>query len=153
MSISRPYYIQVKHSLERVNRAGILHGGDITEDFMEELLHAQKFQCALTGVKIHLARYTPNGTRLLRPNENILHTASIDRIDSDVGYYKDNVRWLSYIANIGRQRESEEHFAEAIAAIKAATKPEPVNIVPKNYKRPKQLVVIPTRDLLQRVFS
>lgn len=66
----------------------------LTAKFLWELWEAQRGICALTGVKISLET-----------------TASLDRIDSDIGYVESNVQWVHKRVNLMKCDDSEEEFA------------------------------------------
>lgn len=59
---------------------------DIDEDFLLNLFEFQNRKCALTGIDFVIEKKHP-----LCP--------SLDKIEPDKGYTKDNVQWLSWAAN------------------------------------------------------
>ena len=67
----------------------------ITFDQMFELLETQGFKCALSGLSIYL-----DGT------------ASLDRIDSGIGYTKNNIQWLHKDINISKNHFNENMYLE-----------------------------------------
>lgn len=60
----------------------------------------QNGKCSLTGENIHFG------------NETELKTASLDRIDSNKGYTKDNIQWVHKIVNFMKQQFGENEFIE-----------------------------------------
>lgn len=64
----------------------------ITSKYLNDLYITQSKKCALTGVYIFL---TPKNIRI---NHHI-NTASLDRIDSSLGYVEGNVRWVHKVIN------------------------------------------------------
>src|SRR5436190_1477500 len=61
---------------------------DITPEYGLELLERQGYRCALSGMEIRLAR------SVRRHQYRAETTASIDRIDSSLGYVRGNVQWV-----------------------------------------------------------
>lgn len=92
--------IQVR---SRSKRKGI--DFDLDEEWVCTTLAAQQGKCALTGVTL-LASH-PIGKR-----RGHKHTASIDKIDPDKGYTKDNCWLISYIANVAKNAHSVEDLME-----------------------------------------
>lgn len=87
----------------------------ITLDYMWELYTQQGGMCALTGVPLTMYEYTTayreyanlrGGQRGQRKNG----TASLDRIDSSVGYVEGNVQWVHKDINIMKSSHTVEHF-------------------------------------------
>lgn len=87
----------------RSKRKGITF--DLDAEWAKAILVAQDGKCALTGVTL-LASH-PQGKR-----RGHKHTVSIDRIDPNKGYTKDNCWLLSYIANIAKNAHSVEDLME-----------------------------------------
>lgn len=67
------------------------------------ILESQKFKCALTGLPIDL----PSGGR-----SGQKFTASLDRIDSSVGYVEGNIQWIYKDINKMKLHYGEEKFVE-----------------------------------------
>jgi hypothetical protein len=85
----------------------------ITVDDLLELYGEQGGICALTGRELKWGAETNRGP----------DTLSMDRIDSSGSYGRDNVRLVTYWANVARQRLSDEEFfsfCEAVLARRAA---------------------------------
>jgi hypothetical protein len=68
-----------------------------------ELFEKQNRKCALSGVDIKFSRNRKIG---------IEQTASLDRIDSSVGYKIDNVQWVHKDINRMKQNFNNEYFVE-----------------------------------------
>ena len=68
-------------------------------DYLANLLIEQDFKCALTGWDIDAMGVGHN-------------TASLDRIDSSVGYEFDNVQWVHKMVNMCKQQYSQENFID-----------------------------------------
>jgi len=80
---------------------------DLDINFLWDLFLKQEKKCKLTGQYIHLTEK--------RKNSNIdwnLMTASLDRIDSNKGYIKDNVQWVHKDINRFKNNYSQEKFIE-----------------------------------------
>ena len=69
------------------------------------LYTAQEGRCALSGMSIGWSEV------------GAIHSASIDRIDSSVGYIKGNVQLLHKDVNFMKQQFSQEYFIEVCKAI------------------------------------
>lgn len=78
---------------------------DLDSQWAKDTLAAQAGKCALTGVTL-LASH-PQGKR-----RGHKHTVSIDRIDPNKGYTKDNCWLLSYIANVAKNAHTVEDLME-----------------------------------------
>lgn len=61
---------------------------DLTIEYLDQLWISQNKRCALSGIELFL-NYKPPKSK-----EGLLHSASLDRIDSTKHYCKDNVRWV-----------------------------------------------------------
>jgi hypothetical protein len=65
----------------------------LTIEFLWELFEKQQGKCALSGVELVLEPSQMGA----RKRQN--HTASLDRIESNGGYTKDNVQWVHKTLN------------------------------------------------------
>jgi len=86
---------------------------DITLQYLKKLWDDQKGICPITGWKMELP-INVSGWK----GKVSMKRASIDRIDNDKGYVKGNVRFVSFIANIARNRFSDKDlvaFCKAVA--------------------------------------
>lgn len=84
---------------------------EITMSQAWEKYEAQGGRCALTGINIDFKTTTDGET-----------TASLDRIDSSVGYVLDNVQWVHKDVNRMKQNLPEDRFValcQAVASYKA----------------------------------
>ena len=77
---------------------------DLEYEYLADLLIEQDFKCALTGWDIDALSVGNN-------------TASLDRIDSSVGYVKENVQWVHKMVNMSKQQYSQEDFIEMCLAV------------------------------------
>lgn len=73
---------------------------DLPKIFTEHLLEDQDYRCKLSGVPIFL------GDRSMKDEI----TASLDRIDSDKGYFIGNVQWLHKDVNKIKSNYTDEEF-------------------------------------------
>lgn len=91
---------------------------DIDLIFLKELWEKQDGVCPLTGWKMSLPSCSSdwNNGKGGQPE-----TASLDRINSDLGYLKGNVRFVSFIANLCKHNFTDDDvkkFAHAVAGMK-----------------------------------
>jgi len=63
----------------------------------------QNGKCALTGLSIEMPK---------NKKDNYKHTASLDRIDSDIGYTVDNIQWVHKDVNRMKSDLSSDRFTE-----------------------------------------
>ena len=73
-------------------------------DYLADLLIEQDFKCALSGWDIDA----------MESNSN---TASLDRIDSSIGYEVGNVQWVHKMLNMCKQNYSQEAFIEMCSSV------------------------------------
>lgn len=64
-----------------------------------DLLIKQEFKCALTGIKLNVLHIQPGDSN-----------ASIDRIDSNKGYVKDNIQWVIKDVNKMKNDLNQDYF-------------------------------------------
>jgi len=76
---------------------------DLDEEYLHDLWGSQNGRCAISGIP--LLKRTFNTKKA--PN-----IASLDRIDSSVGYMKGNVQFVAYSLNLAKQDFSAEEFSE-----------------------------------------
>lgn len=84
----------------------------ITEQYLKSVWDSQRGTCPISGVSLSLRLYKDSGEA--NPNQ-----ASIDRIDSSLGYVEGNVRFVSLIANVARSNWSDADlidFCKAVAS-------------------------------------
>jgi hypothetical protein len=83
---------------------------DLTFEYLADLLIEQDFKCALTDWDIDA----------MDANKN---TASLDRIDSSLGYVEGNVQWVHKMVNMCKQGYSQEEFLSMCRAVNESIKP------------------------------
>jgi len=80
---------------------------DIDVKYLKELFESQNGKCAVTGVELI------HGSNI---NKNFM--ASVDRIDSSLGYIRGNVRFVSLTVNYAKNDQTEECLQEFIDIIR-----------------------------------
>ena len=95
MSFARKY--QVNAALRGID-------WNIDFDYLADLLIQQDFKCALTGWDIDAMEVGNN-------------TASLDRIDSSIGYEVYNVQWVHKMVNMCKQQYSQEDFIDMCKSV------------------------------------
>lgn len=76
---------------------------NVSFEHLADLLIEQDFKCALTGWDIHAME--------------VNSSASLDRIDSSIGYIDGNVQWLAGKVNMMKQSYTQEEFIEMCVAV------------------------------------
>lgn len=87
------------------------YGSDVTVEYLKELWEKQKGICPFTGWKLSLPQDASKW------DEKSTQNASLDRIDNSIGYMKDNVRFISVMANLARQDFTDEQVIEFCKAV------------------------------------
>lgn len=88
---------------------------DLTQDLTEEYLKSiWTGTCALTGVPIFIQNHKTSAT---------LFSASLDRIDSSVGYMIGNVQFVALGVNLAKNKFSNDHFSEFLNMIRTTNVP------------------------------
>lgn len=95
---SVPTHLLSRPRSRAINKIGAKSEIDITKDFIEELFNKQNGKCALSGSEIIMSKNI---------SEN---TASVDRINSDRGYTKDNIQLVHKDVNRMKNKYSDEYF-------------------------------------------
>jgi hypothetical protein len=84
---------------------------DITIDDLKELWDKQDGRCYFTNVPLELMSYSK-----IKPSP--IYSASLDRIDSNLGYIKGNIRWVSKPINLMKNNMSDDMTWELCNLIK-----------------------------------
>jgi hypothetical protein len=71
---------------------------EVSFEYLAEILIEQDFRCALSGVPINAMEVNNN--------------ASLDRIDSKIGYIEGNVQWVTSKVNMMKQQYSQKDFLD-----------------------------------------
>jgi hypothetical protein len=105
--ISKSFYSRIKNSALQRN---IIF--QISIEYLWELYQKQEGKCAYTGKEIKL----PVFVRQLR-GENNEDIASLDRINPESGYIKENLQWICKRINYMKHTMNEEYFLNWIKDI------------------------------------
>lgn len=76
---------------------------NVSFDYLADLLIEQDFECALSGESLDAME--------------IQNNASLDRIDSSLGYIEGNLQWVTSEVNMMKQSYSQERFVEVCKAV------------------------------------
>lgn len=71
-----------------------------------EIFTNQNRKCALSKVEIHFGK----GPFVKKGRRSELQTASLDRIDSSIGYIKSNVQWVHKTVNLMKNALTQDEF-------------------------------------------
>lgn len=85
---------------------------DLTIEYLIELWNKQNGLCAYSGIKLVLPSY--KNYKLTNSN----YKASLDRIDSSMGYIKGNVQFTSYTMNNLKSNMTEQDLKEFFNIVK-----------------------------------
>ena len=80
---------------------------NLTDDYLQNLWNNSEGKCKLTGIPINLKK-----------GKHVLTTASLDRIDSNIGYVKDNVQFVCYGINLAKNAFLNEEMIEFIKLLR-----------------------------------
>lgn len=80
---------------------------DVSKDYIFNLLEQQNHKCVYTGRHIFLPQETQKG----------LYTASLDRIDNNLGYIEGNLQWIHKDINRLKWKWSEEELLNMVKDI------------------------------------
>lgn len=89
---------------------------NISQQFLWELLEKQNFKCNLSGIQIYISTKIKNGN----PDFNFI-TASVDRINSKMGYTEDNVQWIHKDINKMKMDFPNDYFIQVCVEISKNT--------------------------------
>lgn len=86
------------------------HKNNLDLKYLKELWNKQEGKCVYTGLKLKLNTHTYR-------DPDIRYTASLDRIDSNKGYLKGNVQFISTAINYMKHEMSHKHTVEFLRQI------------------------------------
>ena len=96
---------------QKAHNKNIAFSLQITPLFLEDMFVANKGVCALSGVPI-----------VLRPRDKT--TASLDRINPNIGYMLGNIQWIHRDINLMKNNLQEESFLQVCRLITNVCKKE-----------------------------
>ena len=85
---------------------------DIDAEFLQDLLKKQEGKCYWFGIPLNVEKH----------NKNDFFNPSVDRIDNNQGYTKDNIVLCSRMANYSRNNLTVEEFKKHIEVLKDSFK-------------------------------
>jgi hypothetical protein len=91
--------VQFNHVKRMAKRRNIEF--NLTIEYISELIESQNFKCCLSGLPIELHKGGQHK-----------YTASLDRIDSKIGYLIGNVQWVHRDVNFMKQQLDQNKFLE-----------------------------------------
>jgi hypothetical protein len=94
--LSSTYFSMIKKSAIKRNLSFC-----VTKEFLWDLFLSQNKKCKLSNILLVMTKSYANNT---------IQTASLDRIDSSVGYVEGNVQWVHKDINFMKQNKSDEEF-------------------------------------------
>jgi hypothetical protein len=80
---------------------------DFDIEYLKEVWDSQDGICPFAGVKMSLRTMKDSLKSRVTP-----YSASVDRIDNSVGYVRGNIRFVCHMANIARNKYSDEQVIE-----------------------------------------
>lgn len=99
-----PFRIHLRRTKKRFKKV------DITLEYLKEIWDKQNGICPYTNIKLVAPSH--------KQKNNVFYTASLDRIDSNQGYVKGNVQFISTAINYMKAEASHEQTVEFINLIK-----------------------------------
>ncbi|MEM4258047.1 MAG: hypothetical protein QXL17_02705 [Candidatus Thermoplasmatota archaeon] len=96
---------------------------NVSLEYLWALYNDQNRKCALSGMDITLdPQYS---THYRQDEKSVTQTASLDRIDNNLGYIEGNVQWLHKKVNLMKNSYNQEEFVDLCELISKQRKPEP----------------------------
>jgi len=113
----RDKYTGLREHMRRVRQRS--KDFDVTLEDLLQQWEKQGGRCVYSGVKLTHP--------IQRKNENLMYTASLDRIDSSKGYVKDNIQFISVVCNHAKGEMSHEEMLEFCEILSSHIKKEIIN--------------------------
>jgi len=85
---------------------------DIDEPYLQELWNLQDGKCAYSGISMECSQGWIKSTE--RP---VMNMASLDRIDSSIGYMKGNVQFICVPFNLAKNDRSDAEFRSFLESV------------------------------------
>lgn len=105
--ISSVLFAHIKHS---ARKREIDFDHSISKEYLQSLYEKQNKKCAITGLDIVFANS-------IKEHKNGKTTASLDRIDSNLGYKKNNIQWVHKDINKMKSDLCLDRFIELCKAV------------------------------------
>ena len=102
------YILKCLNNKNRINK-----GGNVSLEYLEELWNKQNGLCAYTKIPLILPTHTNSQKNIHKWN-----LASIDRIDSNKGYEKNNIQFVSRTINYAKNDMTHEDMIKFLHFIK-----------------------------------
>lgn len=107
--VSKTLMTRLKHSAMRTGR--VL---EVDAEYLWHLYLAQDRRCYFSGVPIYF--------RLRRTTVDKFHLASLDRLDSTIGYVAGNVAWTSWVVNMMKKNYTTDCFVDLCCKVAAVSR-------------------------------
>lgn len=109
--LSKTQYSKYRYSAKKRN---IHWDEDVTLKYLWDLFIAQNGKCALSGLELKITGedHEPITTKNGNINTSLDLTASLDRIDSNIGYIIGNLQWVHVRINFMKNTYSQEEFVK-----------------------------------------
>ena len=101
-----PFRLHMK-CIKNPNRKKKNDSIDFDESYLKEVWDKQEGICPFAGVRMSLRTIKGALSSGVTP-----YSASVDRIDNSIGYVMGNIRFICHMANIARNRYSDEQVVE-----------------------------------------
>ena len=103
---------QLSPSTRRVRANVVFDAASMTDSYLLGMWHQQRGMCSLTGRPMVVPNWRTVGTSYRGRIGHNPSGASIDRIDSSVGYQSGNVQMVCFAANVMKSNRSDADFIE-----------------------------------------
>lgn len=101
---------------------------DITPEYIWDLYLRQERKCSLSGLNLYMAKYS-------KDYDKGEYTASLDRIDSNLGYIEGNVQWVHKRVNLIKSELEQDYFINICHLISYKDKDLGWPYIPKIFKK------------------
>lgn len=108
------------HIRQKCKERDLFWDDSITPEYLYNLYEKQNEKCILSGLDIKLS----TKRRGVKPDFSEI-TASLDRINSSVGYIKGNLQWVHKEINIMKNNHKQEHFIQLCILVSNYANTEP----------------------------